>query len=165
MTKFKLPKLMLLSDYDGDFEKYNNAVYNRFKMDFIEDRPFYNSKRVVVIELPLIDGKEYGYYHLTHSGKIETERIPNPRRMERIGYPKPIISNSKNDAILVWENDRNRKQNVLLYHKKEKYLVILTKRTKHFFLITAYIVDNPNNERRLLKEYKDFIKNETAQQS
>ncbi len=42
---------------------------------------------------PLVDGKEYTFYHITHKGNIENDRTPELRRCERIGWARPVIEN------------------------------------------------------------------------
>ena len=46
-----------------------------------------------------VDGKEYTYYHFTHSGDIETDRTPDMRRMERMPFPRPMIDNSNSKSL------------------------------------------------------------------
>jgi len=163
MEKLTIPDLITLDQYEGDFEKYNTAVYNIYMTDFMDDKPFFNSKRVKTKAHPLQDKKEYTYYHLTHDGNDESDRKPNMRRMERIRFPKPFIKNSNHSDIKVWRNKRCGDKRILLYHQEEKYLVILAERNNYVLLWTAYLVERDHSERKLLKEYKAFIKTETAQ--
>lgn len=128
MNELKLPHLILLEDYNGNFALYNDAVYAVFVNGFVRNRPEFHGKRLGLKKHPTINGKEYMYYHFTHSGNIETERIPDIRRMERIGYPKPIIDFSDSEKIKVWRNKRGVSERILLFHEEEKYLVVLEDR-------------------------------------
>lgn len=163
MTKFKTPDLITLDEHDGDFDKYNTAVYNIYIHDFISDRPFYKGNRIGTKKHPLIHKKEYTYYHLTHDGDDEQDRIPNLRRMERIRYPRSIITLYKSKEIKVWKNYRKGEQRILFYFQKEKYLTILTVRNGYLILWTAYFIEMDHTEKKLLKEYDAYIKAETAQ--
>lgn len=157
-----LPALILLSDYKGVFKDFFEAVYLLFVRDFVNSKPTYRSQVLQLKSHPFIDGKEYTFYHFTHDGKIEAERLPNIRRMERIAWPRPIIINSPDADLKVWENKRGNKTRILILHEKESYLVILEKRKKYILPWTAYLVDYPNQKERLLKEYEEYLKTKTA---
>ena len=161
-NKLILPDLILLEDYSGIFAHYDNAVYAVFANDFIKNRPEFRGKKLGLKKYPVIDGKEYTYYHFTHSGNIETERIPDIRRMERIGFPKPIIDFSDSEKIKVWCNKRGTSERILLLHEEEKYLVVLENRKDYILPWTAYTVENSNRLRRLLAEYQNYIKKQES---
>jgi len=162
MQELELPDIIELSEFGGDFESYYEAVYNIFKNDFVLNKPIYRGKRLRLKAHPYIDGKEYTFYHFTHDGKIETERIPNFRRMERIGYPKPIIDNSRHVDLKVWRNKRGNKERILILHEGEKYLVVLEDRKDYILPWTAYYIDYKHRLRKLLKEYEAYINTEAA---
>ena len=151
--QFILPQLIFLEDYKGNFSLFNEAVYAIFKNDFVKSRPVFQNKRLGLKAHPLIDGKEYTYYHFTHSGNIETERIPDLRRMERIGFPKPMIDFSDDTNLKVWRNKRGTSERILILHEAERYLVILEDRQKYILPWTAYLVDDNSRLRRLLQCY------------
>jgi len=157
-----LPDLILLEDYNGNFTFYNNAVYAVFVNDFIKKRPEFRGKKLGLKKHPIIDGKEYTYYHFTHSGNIETERMPDIRRMERIGYPKPIIDFSDSEKIKVWRNKRGTSERILLLHEEEKYLVILENRKDYILPWTAYMIEDNSRLRKLLTEYQHYIKKQES---
>jgi hypothetical protein len=122
---FTLPDLILLEDYNGNFSLYNDAVYAVFRNDFVEHQPVFRRKKLGLKKHPLIDNREYTYYHFTHSGSVESERIPDMRRMERIGFPKPMIDCSEDEKLKVWRNIRGTKERILILCEEERYLVIL----------------------------------------
>ncbi|MDR1552677.1 MAG: hypothetical protein LBS69_04340 [Prevotellaceae bacterium] len=155
MKNLKSPPLIQLSDFDGIFEKYNAAVYEIFKSDFVINKPVFEGKKLRLKSHPCIDNKEYTYYHFTHSGNIENERIPDLRRMERIGFPKPMINCSKSNKLKVWRNKRGNKYRILIFHEEEKYLVVLEDRKNFIIPWTAYYVEHNNRIEKLRKEYKN----------
>ena len=157
-----LPDLILLEDYGGNFTLYNNAVYAVFVNDFIKNRPEFRGKRLGIKKHPLIDGKEYTYYHFTHSGDIEIERKPDLRRMERIGYPKPIIDFSDDEKLKVWRNKRGTNERILLLHEDEKYLIVLEDRKDYILPWTAYMIEYNSQLRKLLIEYQNYIKKQES---
>ena len=58
--------------------------------------------------------------------------------------------------LKVWENIRGNKRNVLIFHKKEKYLVVLRRGNDYFLPWTAYLVEDNTRENKLMKEYEAF---------
>lgn len=160
---FMLPNIITLEDYDGDITKYLEAVYQVFKRDFIINPPSFEGKRLALKKHPYVDGKEYTFYHFTHDGKVESERIPNFRRLERMPFPKPMIDNSSHPYLKVWRNKRGQKERVLIYHEDEHYLVVLEDRGDYILPWTAYLVEHGHRQRKILSEYYAYINAKTAQ--
>jgi len=158
-----LPGLVYFEDYSGNFTLYNEAVYAVFRNDFVKHRPVFQNKRLALKAHPLIDGKEYTYYHFTHSGNIETERFPDIRRMERIGYPKPMIDFSDDINLKVWRNKRGTSERILILHETERYLVVLEDRKNYILPWTAYFIEDDSRLRRLLAEYDHYVKKQGSQ--
>ncbi len=160
MEVFELPELIELNDVGGDFQKYLEEVYEIFKNDFVNDKPVFRGQRLRLKRHPLIDGREYTFYHMTHSGDIESERNPDLRRMERIGWPRPIIDSSDHPTLKVWRNIRRgqggTKNRILLFHEEENYLVVLDDRGKYILPWTAYLVERNHKKRKLLKEWAHY---------
>jgi hypothetical protein len=165
MPKINLPEIIELSHYRGSFNNYLQAVYDIFVNDFINTKPTYRGTRLGLKRFPIVDGKEYTFYHFTHSGDIESERIPDMRRMEAIPWPKPIIDDSVHPDLRVWQNIRRgtggTKSRILILHESTNYLVILDKRDTFILPWTAYFVGN-KQKAKLIKEYESYIKAETA---
>ena len=158
-----LPDIIELTEYGGNFEAYNEAVYQVFKEDFVRSKPSFRGQRLRLKAHPKIDGKEYTYYHFTHTGDIENERIPDLRRMERIPWPKPIIESSENTILKVWRNKRGSHERILILHEDEKYIVILEDRTTYILPWTAFYIEHRHRMNKFLKEYEEYINTETAQ--
>lgn len=158
----KLPDLLLMESYNGDWIKYYEEVYKIFKKDFIDSRTEYKGRPVNLKKHPIVDGKECTFYHLTHEGNDENERKPNIRRMERIRWPKFIIKNSEDSYLKIWKNVRKRDKRILIWHTKEKYLLVLADREKYVLPWTAYVIEQNHRIVKLMKEYQAFIKTEPA---
>lgn len=160
-----LPSKIELSDYRGNFNEYLQAVYDVFVADFITSKPIFRGVTLRLKRHPIVNDKEYTFYHLTHSGKIEEERVPDMRRMECIPWPKPMIDNSFDQELKVWENTRRgdggTKSRILILHDRTNYLVVLDKRDTFILPWTAYFVGS-RQKNKLLKEYESFIKAEAA---
>ena len=71
-----LPDLVLLEDSGGDWSPYVELVYSYFYADFVRDRPTYGGKRLGLKRLPMEQGKEATFWHMTSEGPVEEERTP-----------------------------------------------------------------------------------------
>lgn len=156
------PDLLLLEDFKGNFQTFFKAVYSVFENDFINNQPRYKGIKVAVKRYPEMNGLHCTFYHITHEGKDEANRTPDIRRMERIRYPKFLIEQDSHPEILIWENRRGKDKRILIFNKRENYIVVLAKRKEFYLFITAYVVETPHRKRSLLKEYETYIKAETA---
>ena len=162
MEELELPELILMEDFGGNFDAYNQAVYDVFQKDFIKSRPTFNGTKLRLKKHPYVEGKEYTYYHFTHSGDIEIDRLPDFIRMERIPFPRPMIDNSNHSDLRVWRVKRGSKERILIFSETEQYLVVLEDRGEYILPWTAYYIEYPNKIRRLIKEYEEYIKTKTA---
>ena len=156
--RLKLPELVELADYGGDFSKYLEAVYELFKRDFIEGKPLFRGIRLGLKKYPLYKDKEATFWHMTSEGKDEEERIPDLRRLERIQWPAVMINNSEHSDLKVWENTRGTKTNILIFHEKENYLIVLRRGNGYLLPWTAYLIEHEWRKKKLLKEYEEYVK-------
>lgn len=155
---FTLPNIIPLEDYDGDISTYLEVIYQVFKKDFIDSKFNFEGIRVALKKYPTVEGKEYTFYHFTHDGDIENERIPNLRRLERIPFPKPMIIGSNHPYLKVWRNTRGRKKRILIFHEEESYLVVLEDRGDFVLPWTAYLVEYNRQVIKLLDEYDRYMR-------
>ena len=69
-----------------------------------------------------------------------------------------MINGSQHPYLKVWRNKRKGNQeSILIWHDDEKFLVVLRDRGDYILPWTTYVVDYPNQERKLMKEYKEYI--------
>ena len=155
---FELPELVELSQYGGNFHRYLEAVYELFKRDFIENRPTYRGVRLGLKKYPLSQDKEATFWHMTSTGEEESTRIPDLRRLERIQWPASMINQSEHPYLKVWENTRGNKTNILIFHEKENYLVVLRRGKDYILPWTAYLIEYSSRKRKLLEEYEGYMK-------
>ena len=151
-----LPLLVLLSDYEGNWERYLNAIYNYFKKDFIDSRPAFRGQRLGLKKHPIEKGKEATFWHFISEGDNEEGRIPDLRRCERIRWPRPIIENADEPIIKVWRNKRKNDNRILLWLESQEYLVILAERKGYLLPWTAYLVIEEHRKKKLQREYEAF---------
>jgi len=153
-----LPPLVYFEQYGGNWGKYVEALHAFFKADFIDSYPTFRGKKVVHRLLPVIQGKDAGFWHLISQGRVEDDRIPDLRRCERIRWPRPTIEHGAEPKIKVWENERHGRTHVCIWLDEVGYLVVLRKVEAHYVLLTAYPVTYENRKRSLRKEYEAYIK-------
>jgi hypothetical protein len=98
-----LPALICLSDFGGNWDRYQQGLYEVFRRDFLEARLYFRGLPLRLKRHPLADGKEATFWHFTSEGHVEAERTPDLRRCERIAWPRPIIERVDDPAVKVWE--------------------------------------------------------------
>ena len=153
-----LPPLVFFDNYDGNWDRYLDALYDYFRKDFLESKPSYRGVKLALKRHPVIQGKEATFWHLISKGSSEADRIPDMRRCERIRWPRPIIENGSEPVVKIWENERKGEKRICLWLEKQDYLVILAKRKNYILPWTAYMVIQPHQKRRLQQEYEAFKK-------
>ncbi|MGN0565387.1 MAG: hypothetical protein ACI4IU_01685 [Candidatus Limousia pullorum] len=158
--------LIVCSDLNN-FSDYEDQLFLIFKNLYENNSITYNGFPVKMKHYPPDYGERSGFYHLTcenyqHTGS-EEDRYPDLRRCERIKWAETILTSCSGACIklLVWENRRNNKQNILLFCPEVDYLVVLGKRNGYLLLITAYPVSYPNRRKDLLREYEQYKKQTT----
>lgn len=154
--RLELPAIITLADFGGDVTSYIEAIYQVFKKDFITTPPVFEGTKLGLKKHPLVEGREYTFYHFTHDGEDEKNRLINYNRMERMPWPAPMINKSGSSNLKVWRNSRGRHERILILHEEEKYLVVLEDRKDYILPWTAYLVDYPNRLKKLLREYEAY---------
>ncbi len=152
-----LPELILLEDYHGEWQQYEDAVYSEFYSDFIASGPTFQGQPVRITK-NLIKGKERGFWHLIQEGRVEEQRTPDIRRCERIRWIRAIIEHAHEPEVKTWQNERKGKTRQLLWLQESEFLVVLEKRSNAWFLWTAYCVTEEYKQHKLSKEYEQSIK-------
>lgn len=159
-----LPPLVLFTDYDGNWDRYVEALYDFFKQDWVDSKPTFRGTAFRLKRYPIEQGKESTFWHFISEGKIEEDRLPDFRRCERVRWPRPIVEHADDDqeTIKVWENTRKGKTRILLWFEAQEYLVILEQRKGYLLPWTAYPVTRGHTKQKLQKEYEDYKKTNAA---
>lgn len=153
----KLPDLIKLNDYGGDWDKYLNVIYQIFVNDFIKTKPKFQNQNLQLKRHPLFQDKEATFWHFITEGKSEEQRLPDMRRCERIGWPRPIIENSNDESIKIWENTRKKETRICLCYGNWEYLVVLSKRKNYILPWTAYPITRSHAKNKIIREYNKYI--------
>lgn len=153
-----LPGLVLLDDYDGNWERYIEDIYAFFRKDFIENQVIFNNQPVKMKRYPLLNDKEATFWHVTSEGKEEDSRLPELRRCERIRWPRPIIEHFADSKIKCWKNKRKNDNRIVLWFVDLDYVVILAERKNCVLLWTAYYINYKHTRKKLQKEFETSSK-------
>jgi len=159
--KENLPELIYLSDYSGNYQSYIDAVYAIFERDLLKSCPKFGSNKLSLKHNPLFQQRSYTFYHLTHKGKNESERTPDFRRCERIGWVKPAIEKVEVWQLKFWEQSRNGKSRICIQLSVEDdvdYFVILDVRVNCVIIWTAFVAEYEHEKRKKEKEYLTWFK-------
>ena len=158
----ELPERLYYENFKGDILAFIEAAYRIFKKDFVTSHPNVDGKPIRMKKYPLVNEMEYTFYHITHEGTDEDNRLPVISRMECIPFPRPMVDNINHPYLKVWMNTRKGKDRMLIYHEAEEYLVVLEIRQDYALLWTAYPIERQHTKVKLLKEYEDYKKARTA---
>lgn len=156
----KIPDIIELDTYNGDYEKYEEIIYSVYLETFEWEKFIWENKPIVQKKHPEYKDKAATFWHIISSGSNEQERIPDLRRYERIAWPAFILKYCKDNCsdILMWKNTRRGKTRILLWCKTIKYVVILDERADFCVFWTAYPIKYKHVEEKFLKEYNEYKK-------
>ena len=155
----KIPEIIKLEQYGGDYEQYEEAVYSLYKRTFENDKFFFREKNIEQKKYPYYKNKPGTFWHIISTGTDEANRIPDLRRYERITWPAHILGYCKQncDKLLIWKNKRKGKNRILLWCKEIDYLVVLDERKDYCLFWTAYPVERQHTRNKLMKEYTEYM--------
>ncbi len=151
-----LPSLVYFTDYDGDWNRYLDALYAFFKQDFIDSKPLFQGRRLGLKRHPMTHGKEATFWHMISEGKNEDERLPDFRRCERIRWPKPVIEHSSDTGVKYWVSVKNKENRIHIWLEDEDYIVVLAERKGFLLPWTAFTVNREHTRRKLKKECEAY---------
>ncbi|MEI6089397.1 MAG: hypothetical protein WCR42_03005 [bacterium] len=158
---FELPEKILLDDFNGDWMKFENAVYQAFYNDFVRTKPTFRETKIELKSPLLEDGREYTFYHMVSSGYDESSRKPDLRRYERIKWAKPTIEQCDNWSLKVWPQERNGKNRICIWLELDDepdYIVVLDVRKNYILLWTTFTLNYKHEKKKKMKEYQEFLK-------
>jgi hypothetical protein len=156
---YGLPDLIDRNGF-ASWEEYFDKIYEIFVRDFVHYHPVFRGKRLRLKRHPLIDGKEYTFYHLINSGP-ENDRTGDLDRCARIKWPRPIIEKCETFGLKIWPQIRNGKNRICIWLEltdEPDYIVILDVRENYILPWTAYVVKYDNEKEKKQKEYDEYIK-------
>jgi hypothetical protein len=164
-----LPDLIEFSEFGGNWQAYEDALYAYFKADFIDSTPTYPGRRWAVKRFPEYKGREATFWHITSEGDEESERTPDLRRCERIRWPRPIIDASHGGELRWWVQIRRnksgaREKRIAIALPDFSYLTILADRKSYVLLWTTFCAEYAHQRRKHEKEYNEYWKSQGRRQ-
>lgn len=153
-----------LNSFGGDYQGYFAHCYDIYWQDFHETRPTWpDGRRFSIKRHPEIDGKCATFWHMITEGDVESERIPDMARYERIGWPRVMIEEfcshypaPSNDNIAWWKSTRKGASRVLVALRDFTYVVVVEERNDYVMLWTAYPVEFSSRRRKLEDEWRRY---------
>lgn len=152
MSVFPLPNLILLNDFNGDWENYREAIYQEF-LDNIVNKLEFLGLPIRCKRFELVNNMYRTFWHIItdnmEKSLIDEDRTIDFRRCERIKWIAHIITNSDDRIIKCWQNERRNNENIILWLESENYMIVLSKRNGYYLLTTAYVHDSLTTKRNL----------------
>ena len=148
-----LPDKVLRSVHSDD-ASFVAACYTFFRADFVDDAPQFRKARMGLKRLPIKEGKEATFYHMTTTGNDETNRTLEVNRSERIRWPRPIIENESDTDLRVWTERMRGENRIYLWHHTEDYVVVISERNGYFVPWTAFYVNYANYRTKLERRWR-----------
>lgn len=156
----KLPKIITIDEYGGDFHSYIDAIFNVFDCDFNKHKTKFGSHILRLKYHPEFQDRAYTFYHMTHKGEKEDERVPDLRRCERMSWARPTIEKTQEYNLRFWEQKRKGKSRVCIWldvDNGDNYFVILDVRKTFVLLWTAFYAEKPHHVKKKQNEYNAWL--------
>lgn len=148
-----LPEMFSVNPWEHDtYDK----LYDVFHDFFIAGEVIFRGQSVGY-DSAIVDGRANGFWHITTRKDVKTgERLPDPRRCERLPWLKPMVENSDKVEVLAWEYDDGDGVNKLyVWLKDHDYVAIMKKNKKgKLYLLSAFWVEYPSAKRKLMQKYQ-----------
>ncbi len=152
-------KIDLETFSNGDFDKYDKFVKQKFYDEFINSTVYRNGRRITAGQTDA--EREECYNHLTTKGSMDSSvRLPDLRRYESLFILKDILTNNtcnNCDEYLVWEK-KEKYVKEKIFCVSTGYLIILAKRNKVYKFVSAYQIDSVSKKEKLVSEWLKYKK-------
>lgn len=150
-----MPPLVLMEDFDGNWDSYLDAIYGHFCADFICEVPVhFNGVPVRLKRHPIEHDKEATFWHFISEGSVEAEREVNFRRCERIRWPRAMMDNVADPELKVWEEAIRNEVRTHIWCEEFEYLVVVANRNGFVLPWTAYHVGREHEKRKLFRRWQ-----------
>lgn len=151
--RLNLPEKVLRIEHPDD-AAFVAACYAFFRADFVDDAPQFRATRMGLKRLPIRDGKEATFHHMTTTGNGEANRTLDVDRSERIRWARPIIENETDTDLRVWTERVRGDNRIHLWHHTDDYVVVISERNGYFVPWTAFCVNYANYRNKLERRWR-----------
>jgi len=134
-------------DVSAGFDRAEPGAWTIYKRDFPDNpsMPVIENKTIKIHRRPhpANQTREFTYWHMiTHDVKKgvkdESSRIPDTKRLEKIPWARPLLSNYSHPDIKRWRSVKHGKWSWYVWHAKLNYLLVLRDDYDGLLLSTAY---------------------------
>jgi hypothetical protein len=153
-----LPALLNL---DGPWTEILDRLYNIFSRDF-KSGPITHRGIFVIHDrriLPDGQGKEEGFWHaISRWDSSSRYREVDYRRAERLPWARPLMESPPRFEILVFdhiEGPKDKGTRRYIWLEKFDYVLILQRRKKAFYWLTAFFVDGNRKRKDLRRKFEE----------
>ena len=151
-----LPELF---PFKGEWSSYEDDLYQIYLAEIVNAELRFKGLPIRCQYRPATKDKHFGFWHIISEGEKEDDRTPDLRRCERIRWIGYLITQAEtNSEISWWENKRQGKTRVVIWHESENFAVVLEERNSYYLLKTAYYVDKSHRKATFIKERDNFWK-------
>jgi hypothetical protein len=139
--------------WNPNWEAFLAELYECFERDFKQGkRPMYGGKPIV-FDKTMENGKENGFWHIiSQTDRHTNDRLPEPRRCERITWVRPIIEHADDITVSVFTDGGK----TLMWLEEENYMVVLVEKPKWVVLVSSYCTDRRHTREKLAKKRATF---------
>ncbi|PIE32831.1 hypothetical protein CSA56_14130 [candidate division KSB3 bacterium] len=157
-----LPDILDLSGIS--WKEILERLYAVFQEDFKRQHARHDGIQVLYDSriLPDGQGKEEGFWHVISTTDRETkERLIDYRRAERLPWAKSMMEQHNIPQFRVFDYDTGRKdQGIRRYIclADYSYVLILKRKKRRFFWITAYYIEKQWRRDKVAKRYNNRVR-------
>jgi len=156
-----LPDMVYLHTFRGDESQFIKTLYTYFTEDFIQSSPCFRQTRLGLKRLPLRNGKEATFYHMTTCGHDEDNRELEPKRCERLRWARPVIECeefSNSSDVKIWKSKRKGETRINLWLEEANYFVVLAQRKGYILPWTAFCIEYKHQKLKKQREFERYQK-------
>jgi len=152
-------------DLRGTWEEILERLYAVFSRDFKKGAVHHRGIRIISDNRVLPDGhdKEEGFWHVvSKEDRTSRERLIDYRRAERLPWARPMMESADITEIRVFDYDHGTKDAGVrryIWLAEYDYVLILQRKKKVLFWITAYYVDSEGGRKDLSRRYEKRLQN------
>ena len=150
-------------DLQGTWAAILDRLYTVFCRDFKKGAVHHRGMRILYDNRILPDGgnKEEGFWHVvSRQDRDMGERLFDYRRSERLPWARPTMESPEISAIKVFDYNHGPKDTGVrryIWLAELDYVLILQKKKKVLFWITAYYVDSEGRRKDLARRYEERL--------
>lgn len=143
---------------EGTFKQIIGLLYDIFVKDFKKTSLWFRERRVTIHPEKWDKHYEMAFWHIISKQltRDSEERVIDSERASRLPWCRPVIANSEDSRILVWDYREGRGQvRAYIWLREFDYVVILEKKKikPTAQLVTAFHIEGDAWRRTLARKY------------